>query len=168
MKLLILLLVIACGKSGGSSSGGSSVTPSASVSAGSIYRVPVAISYTSTIGVKYDYSCDDSECEVSGEVIQFYLSATDMVYLSIEGTLNKVSGGYYGQVNYNQPPYVGSFGLFVNDDFTFKSLDDGARCAQFSDAASETSYDNLKASMNNLDLFTVDISGYQAKAACGL
>ncbi len=92
MKFIILmLLVVACGKGG---SGSSNTESPIKLVSGSSYALPVTINPYDSFGYKLDYSCDTDTCLVSGTIVRRYTTAATMAYFDFSGELVKTSTGY--------------------------------------------------------------------------
>ena len=173
MTILTLLFIVSCDSGGGSSSSGGDNAPKTINVVGSTYGVPEYLTRAASWGGEIDYSCNDTECVVSGSVMGYYLNHnSQIVYIDFTGvTLTKNSNGYRGQVDYNNPPHVGSFNLTLGDDFKLKYLDNGSLCLYSFGQANEqqhSDYVNAKIGSNEYDFNPINFNSGVSMATCNM
>lgn len=177
LSWMILFLLASC--NGGGSSGQTSpeITDANNTDTeylGSSYTLPIWINRSDSFGSIIDYSCNDAECVVSGEIFTHNGShVSQIIYVEFfnETLTKQPSGDYYGQVSYNNPPFVGSYGITLGSDFHVKYIDDGIRCKATTEKKGEyetTSYRIDKINNNLYGFSHLYFGASGPKTICGL
>jgi len=165
MKFIILiLLVVACGKSGS----GSSVSEApANLVYGSSYALPVAINPYDSFGYKLDYSCDADTCHVSGTIVRRYTTAATMAYFDFSGELAKTSSGYQGVIEVDGL-YL-TYEIKLNENYRLVAIADNTKCTSVSQEASKVQFDTYFSSFSDMNkgIAGLNTSTWGSKSLCG-
>lgn len=165
MKFIILMiLVISCGKGGSGSS--NPETPRNLVS-GSSYGLPIAIHPGESYGYEMDYSCDADTCQVNGTIVRRYTTASTMAYFEFNGELAKTSTGYQGTI---EAEGLGlNYQVKIDDNYKLVAIADAAKCTSTTQEATKVQFDIYFSSFAEMNkgVSGLNSSTWGDKSICG-
>lgn len=165
MKFIILvILVVSCGKGGSGSS--VSEIPKNLVS-GSSYALPVTINPYDSFGYELDYSCDTDTCQVSGTIVRRYTTAATMAYFNFSGELVKTPSGYQGTI---EAEGLGlTYEIKMSGNYRLTAVADASKCTSVSQEASKVQFDTYFSSFSDMNkgIAGLNTSAWGDKSLCG-
>ena len=165
MKFIILiLLVVSCGKGGSGSS--VSETPNNLVS-GSSYALPITINPYDSFGYELDYSCDTDTCQVNGTIVRRYTTAATMAYFDFNGELTRTPTGYQGVI---EAEGLGlTYEIKLNESYRIVAIADTTKCMSLSQDASRAQFDTYFSSFSDMNkgMAGLNSSTWGSKSLCG-